>query len=202
MQKEMKQDLREYKMTLRKKYKEIRISMPSEKKRERDTRIFEKLISSKAYRECSLLLTYVSTDIEVDTHRLIRYSLEQGKRVAVPKCIAGTREMKFYLITSMDDLEVATFSVLEPKVHFCQELKEYEDSHAVCIVPGLAFDMDGFRLGYGKGYYDRFLFKAKPLVKIGLCYCSCTAVHLLRGKYDIPVDILTTEKYLKNINHT
>lgn len=195
MQKEVKQDIREYKMSLRKKYKEIRKNMTPDDKYERDQKIYEKLITSKAYKDCSLVLTYVSTKIEVDTHQLIKYSLENSKIVAVPKCIAGTRNMKFYVIKSIDDLEVATFSVLEPKLDLCSELIEFDN--AICIIPGLAFDVNGYRLGYGKGYYDRFLDKSPNVNKIGICYCSCTTNNLARGKFDIPVNIIITEKYSK-----
>ena len=200
MHKEIKWDIREYKTAQRKKYKEIRTTMPAEQKAERDRLIFEKLISSKIYSSSSLVLTYVSTPIEVDTHALILRALADSKRVAVPKCIDGTREMKFYLIRSMQDLEKATFSVLEPKTDICEELTKYDIQDTLCIVPGLSFDLSGYRLGYGKGYYDRFLFKAKGLRKIGLCYCACTSNRLIKGRFDIPVDILITEKYIKNTN--
>lgn len=195
MQQEIKHDIREYKMSLRKKYKDIRNSMSTEKKLKLDNLIFDRLVNSKAYLDSKLLLCYVSTTIEVDTHRLIKHSLQNSKIVAVPKCIAGTRDMKFYVIKSLDDLEVATFSVLEPKVDICHELTNF--SSAICIIPGLAFDLNGYRLGYGKGYYDRFLDKAPSVKKIGICYCSCTLNKLIKGKFDVPVDALITEKYFR-----
>ena len=100
--------------------------------------------------------------------------------------------MEFYLIKSFNDLEVATFSVLEPKVNQCEKLTQF--SQSVCIVPGLAFDIRGYRLGYGKGYYDRFLNKY-DLPKFGICYTLCTQTKLINGKYDKPVDLLITDKY-------
>lgn len=190
-------NLKEYKIALRKKFKEIRFSLTPEQKASIDERIFSRLISTKAYQDCSVLLTYVSTDIEVDTRKLIEKALSDGKTVAVPKCIDGTRNMKFYVIKSFDDLEVATFSVLEPKARQCSELSEF--NNAVCIVPGLSFDMSGYRLGYGKGYYDRFLNRVEGLYNIGLCYCSCTVNRLTYGKFDVPVHTLITEKYTRKI---
>ena len=169
--------------------------MSPEKKLMLDNLIFDRIINSKAYLNSNVVLCYVSTAIEVDTHRLIKHSLENSKIVAVPKCITGTRNMKFYIIKSFDDLEVATFSVLEPKVDICEELDNFDN--AICIVPGLAFDLNGYRLGYGKGYYDRFLDKAPDVKKIGICYCSCTVNKLINGKYDIPIDALITEKYFR-----
>lgn len=187
-------DIRKYKNNLRLKYKSIRKNMPSTIKIKNDDSIFKKIVSLKMYKESDIILTFVSTKIEVNTLKLINYSLKIGKKVAVPKCIDGTRTMVFYLIKSLDDLEVATFSVLEPIVSRCQKLENFNNS--ICIVPGLAFDIKGYRLGYGKGYYDRFLSNYNG-INIGICYCSCTLNNLINGRYDKKVDYLITEKYVK-----
>ena len=71
---------------------------------------------------------------------------------------------------------------------------------AVCIVPALAYDMDGFRLGYGKGYYDRFLSAHKGLYNVGVEYCCCTVPKLIRGRFDIAAQMLVTEKYTKKLS--
>lgn len=194
----VKPDIRDYKNKLRNKYKDIRKNMSIDYKKKFDLSIFNKLISLEAYKNADTILTFVSTDIEVDTHRLINYSLENGKKVAVPKCIDGTRNMEFYIINSLNDLEVATFSVLEPKTQICEKLENFNNS--ICIIPGLAFDLEGYRLGYGKGYYDRFLGNYNGL-KIGICYCSCTLNKLIRGKFDRNVDLLVTDKYIRR-THT
>ena len=190
-------NIKEYKISLRKKYREIRNSLINKNKCELDEKIFYKIINLKEFIECKTLLCYVSTPIEVDTHRLIKYALNNGKSVAVPKCIDGTRNMKFYLINSFDDLEIATFSVLEPIIDKCKMLKNFDNS--LCIIPGLAFDLKGYRLGYGKGYYDRFLSNYKGKT-VGICYCSCTLNQLNVGKFDKSAEILVTEKYVRRIN--
>ncbi|MGN0667340.1 MAG: 5-formyltetrahydrofolate cyclo-ligase [Huintestinicola sp.] len=186
-------DIREYKKSLRARFKEIRRSMTPEEKEDRDRKIFQRITGSAAYREASIILTYVSTDIEVDTRMLIDKALADNKRVAVPRCISGTRDMDFYFIKSTDDLESGTFSVLEPVPEKC--VKAYAFENALCIVPGLSFDMQGYRLGYGGGYYDRFLSAHPRLYKMGVCYCSCTVNELYHGRYDIRADALITEKY-------
>ena len=196
MRKEQINHIRIYKNELRLKYKTLRRKMPN--KNVLDSAIFNKIVNTKAFMECDAVLTYVSTNIEVDTQRLISYSLENNKLVAAPKCIDGTRDMKFYTINSLNDLETATFSVLEPVVDKCEEFAQYE-LKCLCIVPGLVFDTDGYRLGYGKGYYDRYLNQHPNLIKMGLCYCQCTVNKLFHGKYDVPVDYLVTEKYLRKI---
>lgn len=194
---EIKFDIREHKKQLRNKYKLLRKNMLQNIKRKKDNDIFNRVISSSAYKSCDLLLTYVSTEIEVDTLELINYSLLIGKKVAVPKCIDGTRNMIFYYINSLNDLENGAFSVLEPIIDKCTPVNDFKK--ALCIVPGLAFDVLGYRLGYGKGYYDRFFISNAELLKLGICYCTCTVNKLYRGKYDIPVDLLITEKYLKKV---
>lgn len=186
-------DIREYKKALREKYKELRRQMPTEEKSCRDTEILDRVLSSDAYKKANIVLTYVSTDIEVDTSELIKKAIEDKKRVAVPRCVSGTRDMDFYFIKSTDDLEKGTFSVMEPVPSKCVKAYAYET--ALCIIPGLSFDMKGYRLGYGKGYYDRFLSAHPKLIKMGICYCSCTVSELIHGRYDVCADLIVTEKY-------
>ncbi len=190
-------DIREYKTELRSRFKAERAAMTAEEKKLLDEKILSRILSSKAYEAADTVLTYVSTDIEVDTHGLIAQAVKDGKRVAVPKCISGTRLMDFYFISGMEQLESGAFSVLEPRVDICEKAHDFET--ALCIVPGLSFDMDGFRLGYGKGYYDRFLSAHPNMHRMGLCYCRCTVQKLISGRFDMPVNTLVTDKYTKLI---
>lgn len=189
-------DIREHKNALRSKHRQIRTDMPEAVKRSRDERILSRLLSLPVYKRCDTLLTYVSTAIEVDTEGLIGQALKDGKRVAVPRCVKGTRDMVFYVIKSLDDLEKGSFSVMEPIPKRCAKLKKFDG--ALCIIPALAYDRYGYRLGYGKGYYDRFLSSHKGLIKVGIEYCCCMETQLIHGRYDVPADILVTEKYVKN----
>ncbi|MDF2567683.1 MAG: 5-formyltetrahydrofolate cyclo-ligase [Oscillospiraceae bacterium] len=148
-------DIRVVKNTLRAEFKQKRRQLPQHLKRQKDYSIFKLIVGLNEYKQCEILVCFVSTAIEVDTHKLIRHALDNGKAVAVPRCIDGTSLMQFYLINSLDDLEPGSFSVLEPIVDRCKKIDEFV--HSVCIVPGLGFDMKGYRLGYGKGYYDTFL---------------------------------------------
>ena len=189
-------DIREYKKSLRKKYKAIRGEMPENVKKSKDKAILERILSLPAYQSCKLLLTYVSTGIEVDTIGLIRRALADGKTVAVPKCDDDKGKMTFYEIRSFDDLEAGYFSVLEPVPEKCRKVKDFDG--AFCVVPALAYDRDGYRLGYGKGYYDRFLSAYPEIYKVGIEYCCCMETCLIHGKFDIPSDIVVTEKFIKN----
>lgn len=189
-------DIREYKKGFRNKYKLIRREMSAEIKASRDKAIFLKLVELDSYKNADVVLSYVSTDIEVDTIEFIKYALNDNKIVAVPRCVEGTRDMIFYVIKSLDDLESGSFSVLEPVPERCEELSEFDD--AFCIVPALVYDRYGFRLGYGKGYYDRFLSAHKNMHRVGICYCCCTVTKLVHGRFDVSVNTLVTEKYVKN----
>jgi len=191
-------NLKHEKERLRNECKNLRASFSEKQKKQYDKEIFKRLISLYQYRDSSLILTYVSKDIEVDTIKLIEKALSDGKQVAVPKCIAGTRNMDFYFITGFDCLEKSTFGVLEPITDICRRTESFENS--VCIVPGMSFDIRGYRLGYGKGYYDRFL-SGYNGTKVGLCYSNCVKWKLPNGKYDETVDILVTERYFRKIKN-
>lgn len=197
MEENIKFDIREHKNALREKYKQIRREMPPELKSQRDEKILHKLTALPVYKSCDTVLTYVSTDIEADTHGLIQRAFDDGKHVAVPRCVTGTRDMVFYEIHSFDDLEAGSFSVYEPVPERCEPVRNLR--RAICIVPALAYDRYGYRLGYGKGYYDRFLSAHSDIFKIGIGYCCCTETKFSHGRYDIPVDFLITEKYVKNV---
>ena len=112
-----------------------------------------------------------------------------NKSVAVPLCDTDKCTMEFYSISSFDDLESGAYGIYEPKKE-C--LKITADENTVCIVPGLAFDKSGFRIGFGKGYYDRFLSEFKG-ESVGLCYDECFSDILIKDKFDMCVSAVITE---------
>ena len=187
-------DIRPIKEGLRQKYKPQRMAMTPDEKDRVDGIIADRVASLWQYQRCRLLLVYVSTKIEVDTFRIIERALADGKAVAVPRCVPGTRQMEFYRIHSVDDLAPGTFGVLEPVPGVHELLREFPDS--LCIVPALSYDWHGYRLGYGKGYYDRFLSKYDG-VMIGICYSDCVQRKLPHGRFDRPVELLVTDRYLR-----
>lgn len=187
----MRQDIRPLKAELRSRYKKLRMNLSQADKEEMDQKILNRVTNLWQYRESRLILTYVSTPIEVDTRRLIEKTLLAGKQVAVPRCVPGTREMEFFLIRSLDELSPGTFGVLEPDPNKSVLLKD--DSEGLCIVPALSFDFQGYRLGYGKGYYDRFLARFGGST-VGLCYDNCMSRNLPAGHYDRPVNLIVTQR--------
>ena len=108
-------DIRIYKNGLRDAIKCERRSMPQDIKAELDRRIARNVLRLYQYRSADTLLVYVSTKIEVDTFEIMANAWRDGKRVAVPRCIPGTRRMEFHYISSTDDLSPGSFGVLEPE---------------------------------------------------------------------------------------
>lgn len=145
------------------------------------------------------LFVYVSSPgLEVDTIRLIDTALSGGLRVIVPRCVRNAVALEHFEITSRSQLQKGSFGILEPDITRCPRVSpEYS---GVCIVPGLAFDERGCRMGYGKGYYDRFLCMFDG-VKIGLCYESCFFEEIPSEEHDAVMDHVITEKCLRSLHH-
>ncbi len=188
------EDIRRLKTRLREQFRAIRESMEPAVREEADSQIAQTVRRLWQYRVSRQILVYVSTPIEVDTHRIIEQALADGKRVAVPRCVPGTRNMEFYYIRSLNDLQPGTFGVLEPQADEQQLVTDY--AHSMCLIPAFSYDFTGYRLGYGKGYYDRFLADYTGHM-IGICYSSCVRRYLPHGRFDRPAQLLVTEKYIR-----
>ena len=137
---------------LRKKYKEIRKNV--ENRNEKNTLINDFLCNSDCFKNCDTVLFYAALSDEVNLDFSIKYAIDNNKKVALPVCIDNNGKMQYYYIDSLNDIEIASFGVREPNVNKCKEVDDF--SKSICIVPAIAYDKFGYRLGYGKGYYDRF----------------------------------------------
>lgn len=189
-------DIRKYKQELRLSCRERRKGMEPEQKKQLDTSIAANVRRLKEYRPAKTLLIYMSTPIEVDTVEIIKNAWADGKRVAVPRCIPDSRDMEFHYIDSLDCLAPGTFSVLEPD----PTLPIVTDfSGCLMIVPGMQFDMKGYRIGYGKGYYDRYMVRFTG-ISAGICYSNELKPFMYHGRYDRCVDIVVTDKRIKTCN--
>ncbi len=186
-------DLREYKRELREKRKARRAELSDGYKAEMDARIADRVTSLYQYKNAKTVMIYASTAIEVDTFRIIKQAFADKKLVALPRCEKGTRNMEFYYISSLDDLESGAFNVLEPK-EACEMVTDYTDT--LMIVPALALDSFGYRLGYGGGYYDRFLARC-AFTTVGICYADDFMYKMLHGRFDCPLGLVVTDKFLR-----
>lgn len=156
-----------------------------------DDRITQKLLAISEYAEATTVLTYVSVSSEVSTRMFIERALRDGKTVAVPRCLPG-HCLEFVAITSLDQLIAAPFGLFEPPKELPALTEEQMDA-SICIVPALLVDTKGYRLGYGAGFYDRFL-STYPGKKICLAYQqSLSRTTLPHTAFDVAVDLVITE---------
>lgn len=156
-----------------------------------DDCITQKLLATSEYAEATTVLTYVSVSSEVSTRMFIEHALRDGKTVAVPRCLPG-HCLEFAAITSLDQLTAAPFGLLEPPKELPALTEEQMDA-SICIVPALLVDTKGYRLGYGAGFYDRFL-STYPGKKICLAYQQNLGRTMLpHTAFDVAVDLVITE---------
>ena len=156
-----------------------------------DDRITQKLLATSEYAEATTVLTYVSVSSEVSTRMFIERALRDGKAVAVPRCLPG-HCLEFVAIVSLEQLVAAPFNLLEPAKEL-PALTEDQKNNSICIVPALLVDAKGYRLGYGAGFYDRFL-STYPGKTICLAYQqNLSRTMLPHTAFDVAVDVVITE---------
>ena len=181
------------KATLRSHHMELRDSLDLSSREELDQKIFSHLSKVEVFSNAGLVLTYVSYRSEVDTHAIINALLKEGRRVAVPRCDKKKHTMSFFELSSFDDLEPGAHNILEPKKSLVKAVTVPDMVGSACLVPGLIFDTRGRRIGYGGGYYDRFL-AFYPGEKIGLARNSQICGNgLPQESTDVPLDYVVTE---------
>lgn len=155
-----------------------------------DERLIQNVLGNDLYQECDRIFLYASVGTEINTRSLIRLSNEAGKIVALPKCRAEGI-MDFYRYTGK--LAEGKYRIPEPTGSDVL----YPQSSDIMIVPGLAFDVAGFRIGQGGGYYDRYLSKHNCIC-IGLCRDQFLMEEIPTMWNDIPVDYVITENAVYN----
>ena len=171
-----------------------RDAIPAAARQEESRQIAARLYALPQYRSAETIFLYLSFGSEVETEGIARRILLDGKRLAVPQCIPSTHEMRLFGICSPTQLEKGAYGILEPKAALIQEGQLPEVPRAavaLALVPGLCFDRQGYRIGYGGGYYDRFL-DGYQGVAAGLAYASCLCDRLPREDCDKPVDVILT----------
>lgn len=171
---------------LRKQFIEKRKSITDEDRSLQNTKIFKSIIEYPFYLNSQTVFTYVSMKDEVDTHAIIKHAIANNKKVAVPK-VYSNGYMKFFYIKSFNELKPSTMNILEP-----------DDSNEVAIpnnqaiinVPGLVFDHSFNRIGFGGGYYDRYLVAYEMIHKVGLAYDFQITSDIPHDDYDISLNAI------------
>ncbi len=158
-----------------------------------DAAILRLLLALPEYAAADTIMTYLSFYGEVDTFGIAMDVLENGKRLIIPKVQSSSRSLIPCQIHNLDDdLEPGDYGILEPIRNNIHPIAI--DSIGFHVIPGVAFDTGGYRLGHGGGYYDRFLAEITPdALTVGLCYeCQITDV-LPHDPWDVPVKCIVTE---------
>lgn len=208
------------KQAVRKESLQMRDALTEQERNGRSLEIVKKLTSLCCYQMADVLLTYVSYRSEVDTLRLIRQALLEGKRVFVPK-VQGM-EMEFYRITDLSELQTGYRGILEPEAGAGASYGEYLNGmqgshpetfsraametipHILLCMPGAAFDRKRHRIGYGGGFFDRYLerlaaYRKKGLIQfttIALAYACQIWEEVPWESHDVLPDMVLTEQQI------
>lgn len=186
------------KAALRRRFRAARAALDPACRAHVDAAIAARVAASPAFERAAVILTYLSFGAEVDTRELIRAAWRAGKVVAVPR-VLGPHELGWYRIDSFDGLERSPHGMEEPAPDPQRAVDPQDAFHAarmLALVPGLAFDRAGYRLGYGGGFYDAFL-RGFPGTSLGLCRAASLVPSLgslgAREPHDMPVARVVTE---------
>ncbi len=187
-----KETKKELKKSLRKEIKSLRASHTDEAIHGMSLQIRDQILTLPEYRNALVIYAYVDCKHEVETSDIIRAAWADGKRVAVPKVLGS--DMKFFYITSLkDDLEEGYFGIREPyEKHPADEAGD--ENKALMLMPGVAFDEERHRIGYGGGFYDRFLEAHPGLSRIALAFEFQVKSQVPYETFDICPTKIVTEK--------
>lgn len=170
------------KQELRKAIRARKRAMTEEEIERRSRSLCQKFLESDAYRACRTLYGYLPYNQEVRTVPILAQALADGKQVAVPKVYGD--DMKFIVLADLTQVSKGYAGIPEP----IADEPVAEDETALVLMPGLAFDPQGHRIGYGGGFYDKFLSREPNHPTLALCYEFQMVEHLETEEFDIPVD--------------
>lgn len=170
------------KKTLRKKIREQKQAMTPAQIEKASETLVQMFLETEQYRQAKTLYGYLPYNQEVRTVPILEQALADGKKVAVPKVYGDN--MKFIYLTDLTQVACGYYGIPEPVA----DGPEGDDPTALVLMPGLAFDREGHRIGYGGGYYDKFLKDEPQHPTIALCYAFQVVEDLPTEEFDVPVD--------------
>ena len=178
------------KMTLRGVLLQKRAEFSREQRKELDRNIAAGIIDSSIFKNASMLLIYAPLENEINLLPLAHVARKRGLPIAFPRCDKETNTMQFYVLPEGQKLTPGAYGIPEPPedAPVC-----IPDKRALCIVPALSYDLSGNRIGYGKGYYDRYL-STFPGITLGATYATMLLKTVPTEAHDLPVDWLFTER--------
>lgn len=175
------------KKTLRREISAKKRAMTTDEISQASLRLSERFFNTDAYQKAESIYAYLPYNQEVRTEHIILRALSDGKHVAVPKVYG--EEMRFLWIENLDQIVPGTYNIPEP----IADSPIADDPTALVLMPGLAFDSEGHRIGYGGGFYDRYLAAQPQHPLIALCYGFQLLDHLETEEHDIPVDLVIAD---------
>lgn len=178
---------------LRAAMKELRRALSVSEINEKTSEILKSLTTLDAFTSSGTVMTYLSAFKEPSTDGIIDYLFRSGKRIVVPVSNTDSCTITPSLLTSPDKLIKGAYGIKEPSE--CIEVPI--ENIDIALIPGIVFDRSGMRIGFGKGYYDRFLSEFQG-VKIGICYDFQIQESIPSSPHDIAMDIIITEKRIYN----
>lgn len=189
-------EIRKHKTEIREYYLEKRHALTEEFRRENNEKICRNMISSATFRYADTILMYYPKDEEIDLRPIAEAAIAAGKKIAFPRCNPDDHSMVFHYVKSFDELMPGSYNIMEPSEDApAFSLSETETSNVVCIVPAVVFDKRGYRIGYGGGYYDRYL-SGFHGTKVGMAYRDFIVNSVPHGRFDLTVDVLMSERGL------
>lgn len=191
---------RECKRALRNHFRQVRSDLGERARAEADASIEAHVCALPEFAQAEVLLTYLDVGSEVRTRGIIERAWDAGKVVALPRCVPGTRDMRWYRVTSFEGLERSKLGIEEPVPSDENEQQLGTGERMLALVPGLTFDAEGYRLGYGGGFYDVFLAQFDG-VSVGLCREVQMSRNLrdegVIDAHDLPVQLVVTNSSLQ-----
>jgi 5-formyltetrahydrofolate cyclo-ligase len=178
------------KKAIRRENQVARDALSSDERRHLSAKIRDRLFALPMVVDARKIMLFLAFGSEVDTWLILDQAVVLGKEVVAPVCMPESKGLALYPISSRDEARPGHWGILEPK----QVGEPVSPSTIdVVIVPGIAFDLQGNRVGYGGGYYDRFLSQVAKAWKIGVCYDLQLLCRVPREEHDVSVDALVTE---------
>lgn len=172
------------KAELRRQIRQMKREMTPEQIETASVRLGKLFLETEQYRQAKTVYGYLPYNQEVRTMPILARALQDGKRVAVPKIYGD--QMRFIYLSDLEQVEKSPKGIPEP----IADGPEGDDPTALVLMPGLAFTKDGCRMGYGGGYYDKFLAKEPDHPTVALCYGFQIVECLPTEEYDVPADLV------------
>ena len=184
--------LKEEKKKLREELLQLRKEIPDDERKIAEGAVVSKLLSLASFRFAETVLIYYPIKGEVNVLPVAEAAIKAGKKVAFPLCDTESSTMTYHIVSDINELKAGNYGIPEPS----SELPVYvpsKDKNDLIIIPAVCFDLKGYRVGYGKGYYDRYLNDFGGTA-VGVTFHKLLRPSVPRGRFDKHVSLIVTEK--------